>query len=117
VSPMAATPEEKERLRRGSRRNVGVVVAVIVIALVQRRGRGGGHRHRVGPRCGRRLGGIVQPHARPESDAPGFGGDLPVPIDHEMVERLRERYGRTGPGELSGNRERRRNPGDHREDR
>ena len=31
---MAATPEEKERLRRGSRRNVGVVVAVIVIALV-----------------------------------------------------------------------------------
>jgi len=31
---MAATPEDKERLRRGSRRNVGVVVAVIVIALV-----------------------------------------------------------------------------------
>src|SRR5881296_2655440 len=31
---MAATPEEKERLRRGSRRNVGVVLAVIVIALV-----------------------------------------------------------------------------------
>src|SRR5256885_6404911 len=31
---MAATPEEKERLQRGSRRNVGVVVAVIVIALV-----------------------------------------------------------------------------------
>src|SRR5881296_1147154 len=31
---MAATPEEKERLRRGSRRNVGVVAAVIVIALV-----------------------------------------------------------------------------------
>jgi len=34
VSPMAATPEEKERLRRGSRRNGAVVVAVIVIALV-----------------------------------------------------------------------------------
>ena len=34
MSPMAATPEDKERLRRGSRRNVGVVVAVIVIALV-----------------------------------------------------------------------------------
>src|SRR2546421_11752042 len=31
---MAATPEDKERLRRGSRRNVGIVVAVIVIALV-----------------------------------------------------------------------------------
>ena len=31
---MAATPEEKEHLRRGSRRNVGIVVAVIVIALV-----------------------------------------------------------------------------------
>src|SRR6058998_757595 len=31
---MAATPEDKERLRRGSRRNVGVVVGVIVIALV-----------------------------------------------------------------------------------
>src|SRR5881628_3993278 len=31
---MAATPEEKEHLRRGSRRNVGVVLAVIVIALV-----------------------------------------------------------------------------------
>src|SRR2546428_7290930 len=31
---MAATPEDKERLRRGSHRNVGVVVAVIVIALV-----------------------------------------------------------------------------------
>jgi len=34
VSPMAATPEDKERLRRGSRRNVGIVVAVIVIALI-----------------------------------------------------------------------------------
>jgi len=34
VSPMAATPEDKERLRRGSPRNVGIVVAVIVIALV-----------------------------------------------------------------------------------
>jgi len=33
VSPMAATPEDKERLRRGSPRNVGIVVAVIVIAL------------------------------------------------------------------------------------
>ncbi len=31
---MAATPEDKERLRRGSRRNVGVVVVVIVIVLV-----------------------------------------------------------------------------------
>src|SRR2546429_9024935 len=31
---MAATPEDKERLRRGSRRNVGIVVAVIVIALI-----------------------------------------------------------------------------------
>src|SRR3989454_11552757 len=31
---MAATPEDKERLRRGSPRNVGIVVAVIVIALV-----------------------------------------------------------------------------------
>ena len=31
---MVATPEEKERLRRGSRRNVGFVVAVIVIALI-----------------------------------------------------------------------------------
>ena len=31
---MAATPEDKERLRRGSRRHVGIVVAVIVIALV-----------------------------------------------------------------------------------
>src|SRR6058998_4366814 len=31
---MAATPEEKEHLRRGSRRNVGIVVAVIVIASV-----------------------------------------------------------------------------------
>ncbi|TMA02366.1 MAG: phosphate ABC transporter substrate-binding protein PstS [Methanobacteriota archaeon] len=31
---MAATPEEKEHLRRGSRRNVGIVVAVIVIALI-----------------------------------------------------------------------------------
>jgi len=30
---MAATPEDKERLRRGSPRNVGIVVAVIVIAL------------------------------------------------------------------------------------
>ena len=34
MSPMAATPEDKERLRRGSRRNVGIVVAVIVIALI-----------------------------------------------------------------------------------
>ena len=34
MSPMAATPEDKERLRRGSPRNVGIVVAVIVIALV-----------------------------------------------------------------------------------
>ena len=34
MSRMAATPEDKERLRRGSRRNVGVVVGVIVIALV-----------------------------------------------------------------------------------
>src|SRR2546428_1201638 len=31
---MAATPEDKESLRRGSPRNVGIVVAVIVIALV-----------------------------------------------------------------------------------
>src|SRR2546422_11454521 len=31
---MAATPEDKERLRRGSPRNVGIVLAVIVIALV-----------------------------------------------------------------------------------
>src|SRR5256886_7296775 len=31
---MAATPKDKERLRRGSRRNVGIVVAVIVIALI-----------------------------------------------------------------------------------
>ena len=34
MSPMAATPEDRERLRRGSRRNVGIVVAVIVIALI-----------------------------------------------------------------------------------
>src|SRR5437773_3118840 len=31
---MAATPEDKERLRRGSRRHVGIVLPVIVIALV-----------------------------------------------------------------------------------
>lgn len=31
---MAATPEDRERLRRGSRRNVGIVVPVIAIALV-----------------------------------------------------------------------------------
>src|SRR5256885_11471104 len=31
---MAATPEDKERLRRGSPRNVGIVVAVIVVAWV-----------------------------------------------------------------------------------
>src|SRR2546421_2531353 len=31
---MAATPEDKERVPRGSPRNVGIVVAVIVIALV-----------------------------------------------------------------------------------
>src|SRR2546427_11180808 len=31
---MAATPAVKERVRRGSRRNVGIVVAVIVIALI-----------------------------------------------------------------------------------
>src|SRR2546427_2502095 len=30
---MAATPEDEERLRRGSPRNVRIVVAVIVIAL------------------------------------------------------------------------------------
>src|SRR5881396_1567637 len=31
---MAATPEDKERLRRGSRRHVGIVLPVVVIALV-----------------------------------------------------------------------------------
>src|SRR2546425_9977684 len=63
---MAATPEDKERLRRGSRRNVGIVVAVIVIALVLV--------------AGAVLAGLFNPTTGQKVTLLGSGATFPYPL-------------------------------------
>src|SRR2546422_2470395 len=63
---MAATPEDKERLRRGSPRNVGIVVAVIVIALVL-----------VAVAV---LAGLFNPAPVQRGTLPGSGATFPYPL-------------------------------------
>src|SRR2546422_5315972 len=98
---MAATPEEKERLRRGSRRNVGVVVAVIVIALVL-----------VAVAV---LAGLFNPTAGQKDTLLGSGTTFPYPMIPKMTSvhvnctggRVQVNYQGIGSGagnqELTGN--------------
>src|SRR2546427_9651408 len=93
---MAATPEDKERLRRGSPRNVGIVVAVIVIALVL-----------VAVAV---LAGLFKPAPLQRVNPPGSGAAVPYPLITKRWSGYGKETGGPGEGELPRGGGRGRNP-------